>query len=556
MRSPRLETPHRIRFSGNYTISVLLVLSAVFSGVAFRTTNARAAPRELITESVAGDLDPSFGNGGKVVTDFSSNDDGAAAVAIQADGKIIAAGTSTARGGNPDFAIARYNIDGSLDSNFGSNGKVTTDFFNDKDVLHALAIQPDGRIVAAGLALRTGMGSQFAVARYNPDGSLDMSFGLGGETTTSFSGDDAAFGVAVTPAGKIVAVGTSSIQTFPKFALARFNSDGSLDASFGTGGKVMNSIAGGVDQARAVVLQPDNKIVIAGDHHPGLSFAGFRYNANGTPDTSFGTGGGVITDVSAGSSAFAIALQSDGKIVAAGFAVGSLIKRFFGLARYNPNGSLDSTFGSSFGTLGTSISSRDDVATGIAIQLNGLILASGFAGAPGELQTGSADFALVRYKSKGKLDMTFGAGGKVVTDFFGGADMANAIALQSDGKIVLAGVAQGSTNVFAVARYLVEDFALRIDPPAVTAARGTAVSVEVLINHVGGFIGTVTVTSPDVSSIGVKVKPANPISTTHAMRNLNLKIKSTAQVGVHHLTFTGKDEEGRVRTATLTLTIQ
>jgi len=556
MRSPRFETPHRIRFSGNHAISALLILSAVFSGIAFRTTNARAAPRELITESVAGDLDPSFGNGGKVVTDFSSNDDGAAAVAIQADGKIIAAGTSTARGGNSDFALARYNIDGSLDSNFGSNGRVTTDFFNDKDVLHAVVIQPDGRIVAAGSALRTGMGSQFAVARYNPDGGLDMSFGASGRATTSFSGDDAAFGVAVTPGGKIVAVGTSSIQTSPKFALVRFNSDGSLDASFGASGRVTNSIAGGADQARAVVLQLDNKIVIAGDHHPGLSFAVFRYNANGTADTSFGTGGGVITDVSAGSSAFAIALQSDGKIVAAGFAVASLLKRFFGLARYNPDGSLDSTFGTSFGRLGTSITSRDDVATGIAIQPNGMILASGFAGAPGELQTGSADFAIARYKSKGKLDMTFGAGGTVITDFFGGADLANAIALQSDGKIVLAGVAQGATNVFAVARYLVEDFALRIDPPVVTAARGTAVSVEVLIDHVGGFAGSVTVTSPDVSGIGVKVKPANPLSTTHAMRNLNLKIKSTAQVGVHHLTFTGKDEEGRVRTATLTLSIQ
>lgn len=556
MRSRRSKISRGIRRSGNYALSALIVLSALLSGVALRSTPARAAPRELAAQNAAGDLDPSFGNGGKVVTDFSGNDDGASSVAIQPDGKIIVAGTSTAQGGTPDFALARYNVDGSLDAGFGSNGKVTTDFFQDKDFLRGVAIQPDGRIVAAGSALQPGAGSEFALARYNPDGSLDTSFGANGKVTASFSGDDAAFAVLVTPAGKIIAVGTSGILGFPKFALAGFNVDGSLDATFGANGKVTNSIAGGVDQARAAVLQPDNKIVIAGFHQPSLTFSGFRYNANGSPDTSFGVGGGVTTEVSLGSAAFAVALQSDGKIVAAGFGVASFIKRFFGLARYNPDGSRDSTFGPFFGSVTTSITSRDDAATAVAIEPDGKILAAGFAGAPVDPGTGFADFAIVRYKSKGKLDKTFGVDGKVVTDFFGGADVANAMALQSDGKIVLAGAAQAATNVFAVARYLVEDFALAIDPPVLTAARGTTASIEVLINRVGGFAGSVTVTSPDVAAIGVKVKPDNPVFTTRAKRKLNLKIKPMAQVGIHQLTFKAQDEEGRVRTAALTLHIE
>jgi uncharacterized delta-60 repeat protein len=134
MRSPRFELPDPVRLSASSAISALLALSALLSGIGFRPTPARAAPQDMTTQSAAGDLDPSFGNGGKVVTDFSSNEDGASAVAIQSDGKIVVGGTSTAQRGNPDFALARYNTDGSLDSSFGLNGKVTTDFFQGNDV--------------------------------------------------------------------------------------------------------------------------------------------------------------------------------------------------------------------------------------------------------------------------------------------------------------------------------------------------------------------------------------------------------------------------------------
>ena len=196
-----------------------------------------------------------------------------------------------------------------------------------------------------------------------------------------------------------------------------------------------------------------------------------------------------------------------------------------------------------------------DVATALGIQKNDKILAAGYAGAPNEVLSGSADFAVVRYKRNGKLDSTFGIQGKVLTDFFGKSDQANAMALQPDGKIVLAGVAQSATNAFAIARYLVEDFSLGFEQTMISVGRGSKVSVDVLINHIAGFTGSVTVTAPELSAIGVKVKPANSITTTHAKVILRFKIKSTAQIGERQLTFRAQDDEGRVRTAILNLNI-
>jgi uncharacterized delta-60 repeat protein len=553
METPLFKMARRARHSVSYLLSALLIVSALFSS-SIQTMPARAAVQEFETQSAAGDLDPSFGNGDKVVTDFSGNDDVGSAVAIEPDGKIVVGGTSTASGGNSDFALCRYNVDGGLDPSFGSNGRVITDFFHDKDFLGGIAIQPDGKIVAAGSALEPGVGVEFALARYNLDGSLDQSFGSGGKTVTRFPEDAEAAAVALTAAGKIVAVGTASIRVKPRVALARYNSDGTLDTSFGTSGIIVNTLH--TSQAQAVALQPDNKIVIAGQDKDAQNFAVFRYNSNGSADTSFGIAGQVISGSFLISRAHAVALQPDGKIVVAGFGQTSVFKDLFGVSRHNTNGSFDGTFGNLGGSLRTLISSRDDRATALAIGSNGKIIVAGFVGAPSDVFQGFADFGVVRYKRQGKLDNSFGTFGKVVTDFFGGSDGANAIALQADGKIVLAGTARSATNDFAVARYLVEDFALRFDPPIVTASRGTTVSVDLLIDHVCGFEGSVTVTPPDLSAIGVTLKPVDQIVTTHTKKTLNIKIKPTAQVGVHLLTFKGQDEEGRSRTATVTLTIQ
>src|SRR6185369_5894004 len=225
-------------------------------------------------QTTAVNLDPTFGTGGTVRTDFAGNIDQANAVAIQPNGQIVAAGSSFSNSRQvEDFIVARYNANGSLDKRFGKNGKITTDFFRNVDSISAIAIQPDGRIIVAGFAQLGGNGSTprvFALARYRNDGIPDTSFGNGGALTTSFGGNfAAASAVMLQPDGKIVVAGTVDFNPdLPgsglDFALARYNASGTLDGSFGKGGKVVFDFFGSFDQANAAVLQPDGKIIVAG----------------------------------------------------------------------------------------------------------------------------------------------------------------------------------------------------------------------------------------------------------------------------------------------------
>src|SRR6266704_2948668 len=278
-----------------------------------------------------GALDPSFGSGGIVVTDFNSIDDAAFAVAAQPDGKILAAGYVFSSASNYDFALVRYLPDGSLDPSFGTNGKVATDFHGSTDVARAVALQPDGRIVVAGYALRLdGPAFDFALARYNADGSLDATFGTDGRVVTDFSAgggifanNDGATSAALQSDGKIIVAGASTHElTFLDFAMARYNPDGSLDASFANGGRAELSFFNNadVDFISGVALQPDGKIVVAGVTTTATrDFALARYDADGRLDLTFGVNGKVVTDVdNAHNNAFAVALQPDGRIVIAG----------------------------------------------------------------------------------------------------------------------------------------------------------------------------------------------------------------------------------------------
>ena len=197
-----------------------------------------------VAQAADGALDPTFGNRGRVKTDFHRSNDLAYGMALQPDGKMVVAGISfigiSATGG--DFAVARYNTDGTLDSSFGVGGKVTTDF-GLTDQASSVAVQPDGKIIVAGGTYLSfpAAGGQFALARYNSDGSLDTSFGVGGLVRTSF-GSSGCFAAALVLQrdGKIIAGGTKYIdlQTNSDFGLVRYNSDGSLDSSFGSGGEV------------------------------------------------------------------------------------------------------------------------------------------------------------------------------------------------------------------------------------------------------------------------------------------------------------------------------
>jgi len=270
-------------------------------------------------QAAPGDLDPAFGSGGKVITDFGASDLGHG-IAVQSDGKIVVAGET-----NPysdDFALARYDANGSLDPSFGSGGKVQTDFgFDNGEFAYAVAIQNDGKIVAAGGGFSPSTLTDFALARYNADGSLDASFGGGGKIVTHLQRTEYANGVAIQPDGKIVAVGATRQSTSVDgydFGVVRYNPNGSLDTTFAGSGFVITPFSSIADSASAVVIQPDGKILVVGfgNNAPGTGgFALARYNPDGSLDASFDSDGKVLSDFGAGDG---VALQPDGKILVAG----------------------------------------------------------------------------------------------------------------------------------------------------------------------------------------------------------------------------------------------
>jgi uncharacterized delta-60 repeat protein len=424
------------------------------SGLSRRTTVALAGALVLVvTTSPAGagpgDLDPTFDADGRVTTDFAGDADGAIAVAIQSNGKIVAAGSS-----GLDFALARYNADASLDPTFDGDGRVTTDFAGDADVAWALALQADGKIVTAGRAMVSGI-EDFALARYNTDGSLDPTFDGDGKVTLDFDGRDQAFALALQGDGKIVAAGRAEVSGIEDFALARYNTDGSLDPTFDGDGKVTTDFAGRSDAAFAVAIQENGEIVAAGCAScigTADDFALARYNTDGSLDPTFDGDGKVITDFARDTDqARAVAIQEDGKIVATGLTVvASPFSSDFALARYNTEGSLDRIF-SADGKVTTDFAGDADVARAVAIQGDGKIVAGGNADV-----AGTHDFALARYKTDGSLDPLFSGDGRVTTDFAGDTDVAWEVALQGDGKIVAAGGARVSgTADLALARYTV-----------------------------------------------------------------------------------------------------
>jgi uncharacterized delta-60 repeat protein len=396
-------------------------------------------------QAAAGDLDPTFGSGGKVITASSTSLTRASAVVLQPDGKIVTAGLGFTNTTGIDFWLARYNPNGSLDSSFGTAGQVLTDFSSLNDEANAIALQPDGKIIAAGITFSNATQFDFALARYNSNGSLDTSFGTGGKVVTTLSSmNDFIHAIALQADGRIVVAGSHGLGIGQiECAVARYNANGSLDVTFGTGGIVFTQIFGG-EEANAVAIQNTGKILIAGATF-GTSFL-LRYNTDGSRDGSFGSGGLILDFVNIFSGVRAMVLQTDQKIVLAGDHFDT--SQHFMLIRHNPDGSLDSSFGSNGIVTGT-FSSPFTIGAAVAIAPNGQIVVGGSV-----RNTATTDFALARYNSNGSLDNTFGTGGMTTTDFFGSFDDAFAVAVQPDGKVLLAGSA--NTNGFlsaALARY-------------------------------------------------------------------------------------------------------
>jgi uncharacterized delta-60 repeat protein len=412
-------------------IKNLLLTAICLNIVSLNTSNGQA-----------GSLDQTFGIGGKVITHIGNVGDYGQAVAIQDDGKIVVAGSSTSNG----FSVVRYNTNGSLDSTFGVNGIVST-LIGTNSSGYAVQIQDDGKILVGGNSYRDTTYNDFTLVRYNVNGSLDNTFDDDGIAFTPIIAGsyDEVRSIAIQPDGKIVLGGTSVNVNNPNFALARFNIDGSLDLSFDNDGIVISDVGGYSDNIHGLAIQNDGKIIAAGLSSSDLAMV--RYNNNGSVDSTFDADGIVLTNLGAYEQATAITLQNDGKIVVA--VARSGVNRDFHLIRYNIDGSIDPTFDTD-GTVTTDLGSNsDDNPYAVAIQNDGKIILAGTS------DNGiNIDFALVRYNINGSLDGTFDTDGKVITSVADSNDFAKSIAIQSNGQIVVAGFTfNDSTNAFAVLRY-------------------------------------------------------------------------------------------------------
>jgi len=406
------------------------------------------APRPAAAVDPVAVLDTTFNGTGFVTAPIGSATGAARAVALQPDGKIVVAGTAS-NGSDDDLALMRLDTNGVHDAEFGFDGTVLTDLAGRNDRAAALVVQPDGRLVVAGTS-GDGPDREFVLARYFPDGSLDGSFGASGVAVTDFGAtEDVAGALVLQSDGGLVVAGyrwnLAHKQT--ELALARYRSDGTLDTNFGVGGTVTTALGSVVGYPVALAPQPDGKVVLAsGILRSGSTNGDFilvRYAADGSLDTTFNPGGATpgvrVTDFSGASEwASAVLVQPDGAIVAAGRSNSGLA-----LARYTPDGSLDSTFGTNGRvTPGISVNSVG----AIALQPDGKILVT--AGVWNQANTNN-DFALVRLTSAGLLDMA------VAKNAIGnGDDTPAALAVDPAGRVLVAGLSNAGVNATtAVARY-------------------------------------------------------------------------------------------------------
>jgi uncharacterized delta-60 repeat protein len=384
-----------------------------------------------------GNLDQNFGVAG-VTTTSVFNQNQANGVKVQPDGKVIVVGGGFG-GGDAAFVI-RYNSDGTLDTTFDGDGIATTAIEIAGNVFFDVALQPDGKIVACGSAITSSADQNYILVRYNSNGSLDSTFGSGGIVRTDFgSSTELATAIALAPDGKIVVSGLSDNT----LGIGRYNTNGTLDTTFDGDGKVTATNFVFTSTGTDVAVQPDGKIIAVGRPNS-IGTSILRYNTNGTPDTTFDGDGRA--DLSSPDFGNAVAIQTDGRIIVGGRARDLANNRDFAIARLNVNGSLDTTFdidGIASADIGAPILnavSTDDALTDILIQPNGKIIAVGTTqlGIGTSLHTGVA-----RFNTNGSLDTTFHASGRVSTfDEFQLVDVSEsgkAVALQPDGKIIVAG---------------------------------------------------------------------------------------------------------------------
>jgi uncharacterized delta-60 repeat protein len=483
-----------------------------------------------------GTLDLAFNSTGKVTTTIGTAS-AVRAIAVQTDGKIIAVGYT--QGSNKDFAVARYTSAGVLDATFGTAGKITTDIAGADDQANAVAIQSDGKIVVVGQSVLGGV-TDFALVRYTTAGALDATFGTSGIAYTQISTNvlNIANAVVITSTGRIIVGGGSD----GSFSLAAYKTTGALD-SWGSGGKTITNFSGAAT-CTSLVLQTDGKIIAGGytkNTSTDFDFQVARYTTGGFLDNTYGTSGSVQKDVGGFADQIkSISLQTDGKVIAAGYSNNSSAISQFALIRINTHGTVDATYGAS------GIASANFGSTTSSSNGNGVaVLATGKAVAVGSAPANSGDFGLGQFDTSGANDNSFGVGGTVTTDFAAGADAANCIALQADGKMVVGGV---SGTTFAVARYIgevvgINELGLTKAVPVIypNPVKNDAVIEYTLLKDQMLNIGLYDITGKLISSVITNER------RTQGMHREQLNLNGSVAAGTYVLTLSNGSESRSVK---------
>lgn len=392
-----------------------------------------------------GILDTTYGNSG-----FYVHNSGAYGKSIEMDAnqKMVIGTYGTDR----TFKFFRFSPSNQLDTTFGTSGSTSVSLGGEDALLNDMKIQPDGKIVAVGYWEDIGSVNRkdFVVVRLNADGTLDTTFNGTGKLTIAFgTNEDIANAVAIQNDGKILVAGHSFTGSYRDIAIARINVNGTLDTTFGTNGKVTTDLAGNNDAAICIAINTDGKFAVgsytygAGSSNNFADFGIAKYNTDGSLDTSFSTDGKhvVVISPSGNDKPEAIAFQGNGKILMGGSAfLNTSVRDDFAIVRLNANGTLDTSFNTD-GIFTTAIGSSDDTARAMKLLSDGKILLAG------TVASGSyTDIGLIRVTSSGNLDSTFGTNGKTQQGY-GNLSVIQDMNIMSDGKIMVCGSA-GSTNIF------------------------------------------------------------------------------------------------------------
>lgn len=406
-------------------------------------------------------LDTSFGVNGKVINSFAPQNDGLNSLLIQNDGKIIVSGLQDySLSGN--VFISRFNIDGTLDNSFGVNGYVLTQLVSETGGSCIIKLQNDGKILITGSKSPSVNSSffDFATMRYNSDGTIDTSFGINGLVVTDlFATGDFSNAIDVQSDGKIIVAGSTYVGTKTVPSILRYLNNGTLDTSFGTNGKALLGLfdPNNSESTACIKVLSDNSIILGiftsaletlEDY---LNFGVIKVTNNGLLDSTFGTNGHVLTDFG-----FKDYIRSvdefEGKIIALGYSSNTGVGTKMAIAKYLPNGSLDSSFGiNGLVNANKNGTSLYDAISGLKVLSDGKMLCAGYTA------SSTADFLLIKFNVDGSVDTNFNSVGYLSTDFNGFNDLGAAVAIGNDGKIVCAGITTvGSNYDTALSRYTVE----------------------------------------------------------------------------------------------------